>query len=53
MNKAVLNTVLKGVVALAGVGITLAQGYFNKKEQEEVIAKKVAEALAEKAGESK
>ena len=53
MNAKVVNTVLKGAVVLAGVGVTFAQNYFNKKEQEETIAKKVAEALAEKAGESK
>lgn len=38
---------LKIGVAVAGAGITLAQTYFDKKELDEKVAEKVAEALKE------
>lgn len=38
--------VIKAVVALAGVGVTLATNYFADKDLDEKVSKKVAEALA-------
>ena len=52
MNKETLMPILKAGVALAGVGITLAQSYFSKKELDEAVTKKVAEALEQKTKES-
>lgn len=48
VSKEMLMPILKVGVAVAGVGITLAQGWFNKKDMDETIAKKVAEALEKK-----
>lgn len=48
VNKDVLMPILKAGVALAGVGVTLAQSWFNKKELDENVAKKVAEILEKK-----
>lgn len=42
----------KVVVAVASVGVTFAQGYFNKKELDDTVAKKVEEALSKQAKES-
>lgn len=52
VDKKILMPILKAGVAIAGVGITLAQSWFNKKELDETVAKKVAEALSEKNEES-
>lgn len=52
VDKKVLMPILKAGVAIAGVGITLAQSWFNKKELDETVAKKVAEALEQKTKES-
>ena len=52
LKKEVLMPFLKAGVALAGVGVTLAQSYFSKKEMDETVAKKVAEALEQKNKES-
>ena len=52
MDKEKIMTVAKGAVVVAGIGITLVQSWFNKKELDETVSKKVAEALADKAGES-
>ena len=52
IKKEVLMPFLKAGVALAGVGVTLAQSYFSKKEMDETVAKKVAEALEQKTKES-
>lgn len=38
----------KIVVAVAGVGITLAQNYFADKDLDEKVTKKVTEALTDK-----
>ena len=45
MSKEVIMPILKAGVAVAAVGITLAQNWFNKKDMDDTIAKKVAEAL--------
>lgn len=42
---------LKIVVPVVTVAATLASNFLGKKEQEETIAKKVAEALAKQNGE--
>lgn len=52
VDKKVLMPILKAGVAIAGVGITLAQSWFSKKELDETVAKKVAEALEQKTKES-
>lgn len=52
ISRETLMPILKAGVAIAGVGITLAQSWFNKKELDETVAKKVAEALSEKNEES-
>ena len=52
MNKKVMDAIKIGVTIL-GVGVTLAQNYFEKKDLDAKVAEKVAEALKEtKAGES-
>ena len=51
MNKKVMNVIKVGVTVL-GVGATLAQTYFEKKDLDAKVAEKVAEALNKKAGES-
>ena len=40
--------VIKVAVAVAGVGVTLAQSYFAAKELDQKVAEKVAEALENK-----
>ena len=52
MKKETTFTILKVGVAVLGAGVTLAKGYFDKKDLDDTVAKKVAEALADKAGES-
>ena len=52
MKKFNVMSVVKLGVAVAGVGITLAQNYFDKKELDEKVAEKVAEALKEQVKES-
>lgn len=42
----------KVVVTVASVGVTFAQNYFNKKDLDETVAKKVEEALKTQAKES-
>lgn len=50
MNTKVLK-VVKVVVAVAGVGITLASNYLADKDLDDKVAKKVGEALAKVNGE--
>lgn len=40
--------IVKIAVTVAGVGITLAQGYFADKDLDKKVAEKVAEALENK-----
>lgn len=48
MSKEIIMSILKFGVTAAGVGVALAQSWFNKKEMDDTIAKKVAEALEKK-----
>ena len=50
MNTKVLK-VVKTLVAVAGVGITLASNYFADKDLDDKVAKKVGEALTKANGE--
>ena len=43
----------KVVVTVASVGVTFAQTYFNKKDLDETVAKKVEEALKNQAKEAR
>lgn len=43
--------VAKIVVSVASIGVSIAANYFADKELDDKVAKKVAEALAKKAGE--
>ena len=52
MSKETIMSILKFGLTVAGVGISLGQSWFNKKEMDETVAKKVAEALSEKNEES-
>lgn len=42
--------VAKIAVSVAGVGVTLVTNYFDKKDLDEKVASKVAEAMADAAG---
>lgn len=42
--------VVKGLVTVAGIGVSLASSYFSDKELDAKVDKKIAEALAEQAG---
>ena len=42
----------KVVVTVASVGVTLAQGYFNKKDLNDTVAKEVEKALKNQTKES-
>lgn len=46
MNNKVMK-VVKLVVPVASVAVTLAANYLSKKEMDDTVAKKVAEALAQ------
>ena len=50
MNTNVLK-IVKVVVAVAGVGVTLASNYLADKELDDKVAKKVGEALTKLSGE--
>ena len=52
MKKISAMDVVKIGVSVLGVGVTLAQSYFSKKELDEKVAEKVAEALKTQAKES-
>ena len=45
MEKEKVFKIVKVAVAVAGVGITLAQSYFADKDLDDKVTKKVAEAL--------
>lgn len=47
MGKTNVMNLVKIGVAVAGLGITLAQKYFDKQELDEKVAEKVAKALKE------
>lgn len=52
MKKIDVMSVVKIGVAVASVGIAVAQNYFDKKDLDAKVAEKVSEALQNKAGES-
>lgn len=52
MKKIDVMNVVKIGVAVASVGIAVAQNYFDKKDLDAKVAEKVSEALQNKAGES-
>lgn len=43
----ILKTVLKGALVVGGLGITLVSDHMAKKDLDETIAKKSAEAVAD------
>ena len=52
MSKETIMSIIKFGLTVAGVGIGLGQSWFSKKELDETVAKKVAEALEQKTKES-
>lgn len=43
--------IIKGVVAVAGIGVTLLTNYFAEKDLDNKVAAKVADALAKQSKE--